>query len=203
MTDEPRSTKDIGTQKRDGGETGGLKVLGRKGDKDGKKGSMQDRERAGELELTPCKKGRVAVVFKYTDVLLVGSREFNGISSSAECACSSQATTIHPPSPALPTSPCYQIADPADVDCHISETQNNNNNPTHSSRNLQPNGGLTVAPGRHSNNSLALSSLLKVEEYKLEGVEEEDEEEALAQIKDWWEPTSSYLAPPAKGLFAF
>ena len=41
MTDESRSTKDSGTQKRDGGETGGLKVLGRKGDKDGKKGSSE------------------------------------------------------------------------------------------------------------------------------------------------------------------
>ncbi|TNN71435.1 hypothetical protein EYF80_018384 [Liparis tanakae] len=30
-----------------------------------------------------------------------------------------------------------------------------------------------------------------------------DDGRGLAQIKDWWEPTSSYLAPPVKGLFAF
>ncbi len=41
MTDEARSTKECGTQKEDGGKTGGLKVLGRKRDKDGTEGSSE------------------------------------------------------------------------------------------------------------------------------------------------------------------
>lgn len=45
MTDEARSTKESGTQKAGWRETGGLKVLGRKRDKDGKEGSSEGRDK--------------------------------------------------------------------------------------------------------------------------------------------------------------
>lgn len=50
MTDESRSTKDSGTQKEDGGESGGLKVLGRKRDKDGKEGSSEGGDKHTETD---------------------------------------------------------------------------------------------------------------------------------------------------------
>lgn len=46
MTDKSRSAKESGTQRKKGRGTGGLKVLRRKRDKDGKKGSSEGDKRA-------------------------------------------------------------------------------------------------------------------------------------------------------------